>query len=333
MKSVLDGADTSYAWLPRPTVPAFNPLLGTDRTAENKKPLRAVSSIEQSCAKNKRHYDRRLRRVLPHSLVKKIQDVEGFLHDVTRTDTSWAALYCSGFAARLKGARVLEVGAGDGLNALVMAALGAQVTCVDISAETPSLVHAAAQELGLASQIQALSGDVAEMALDFPVPFDFVVGKAFLHHLTHEQEARCLRKTAEVLQPGGEARFAEPAVNSPLLDACRWLVGVSGRPSKLDRAAFSEYLDADPHPERDNSSAHYRQQATPFFEQVEIVPIGGLERFERLMSAGPSQRRFRRGALRAERWLPYAVQLKIARAQTIVLSSPRQSVPRLRATG
>jgi 2-polyprenyl-3-methyl-5-hydroxy-6-metoxy-1,4-benzoquinol methylase len=213
------------------------------------------------------------------------------------------------------------------LNALVMAALGAEVTCIDISEESPPLIRAAADALGLASSVDAICGDFTEMSLDVPTPFDFVVGKAFLHHLTHEQETQCLRRAAEIIRPGGQARFAEPAVNSALLDACRWLVPVPGRPSRLDREAFRAYIEDDPHPERDNSTAHYVTQGERFFERVEIIPIGGLERFSRFLPQSAFNRRFRRGALRVERWLPYALQLLIARAQTIVLSSPRRLGP------
>jgi 2-polyprenyl-3-methyl-5-hydroxy-6-metoxy-1,4-benzoquinol methylase len=280
-------------------------------------------SIETNNARNKRHYDRHLRAVAPKTIAEKVRDLESFLDDVTRTDTSWAALYTGGFAARLEGARVLEVGAGDGLNALVMAALGAEVTCVDISEAASPLVRGAAEELGLSGRVRAICGDFAEISLDVSVPFDFVVGKAVLHHLTHEQERACLRKAATMLRPDGEARFAEPAVNSRLLDACRWLIGVPGRPSRLNRAAFRAYTAADPHPQRDNSSAHYQRLGAQFFEGVAIVPIGGLERFERLLPKGSFHRRFRRAALRAEHWLPGRVQLTLARTQTIVLSSPR----------
>lgn len=325
MKSGGGVADTSVCLGTETDRTFFDRVVGAAQVFGQETPSRAASSLEANCTRNKRHYDRFLRDVRPHVLVEKVRNVEQFLRDATRTDTSWAALYCTGFADRLKGARVLEVGAGDGLNALVMAALGAEVTCVDISQETPPLVRIAAAELGLESKVHPMSGDFTEMDLEVPMPFDFVVGKAFLHHLTHEQEARCLRKAAQILRRGGEARFAEPAVNSPLLDACRWLVSVPGRPSRLDRAAFRAYKDADPHPERDNSSAHHVRQGTRFFEHVEIVPVGGLERFERLLPKGAFRQRFRRGALRAERWLPYQLRLRLARTQTIVLSSPRQA--------
>ena len=330
---MVDGAENNVGMETEADRTFFNRVSGAASISRHNTLSRSASSLETNGTKNKRHYDRHLRAVLPHALVDKVHDVEGFLRDVTRTDTSWAALYCAGFADQLRGARVLEVGAGDGLNALVMAALGAEVTCVDISEETPPLVRRAAGALGLASRVHALCGDVTEISLGAPRQFDFVVGKAFLHHLTHEQEARCLRMAADALRPGGQARFAEPAVNSPLLDACRWLVSVPGRPSRLDRAAFRSYREADPHPERDNSSAHYLHQGGRFFEHVEVVPIGGLERFERLLPKGPFHRPFRRAALRAERWLPYAVQMKLARAQTILLSSPRRLPAELEDAG
>jgi 2-polyprenyl-3-methyl-5-hydroxy-6-metoxy-1,4-benzoquinol methylase len=325
VQSLAAAADTTEC-VETESEPTFlDRVFGAPAYAERTAAARPEWRVETYRTRNKRHYDRHLRDVLPQSVVERVGDVEAFLDDATRTDTSWAALYCGGFAARLQGARVLEVGAGDGANTLVMAALGADVTCVDISDQAPPLVRAAAGTLGLAAKVEAISGDFTEVPLDARRPFDFVVGKAFLHHLTHEQEAWCLQRAAAILRPGGEARFAEPAVNSGVLDACRWLIAVPGRPSSLDRDAFRGYLDTDPHPARDNSSAHYRRQGRRFFEQVEIVPIGGLERFERLLPRGRFHRPFRRAALRVERWLPYGVQLKIARAQTIVLSTPRRA--------
>lgn len=324
MKSGRDAADTSGCVETEAERSLYSRAVGAVALVDRPAPSRAAHSVEANCAKNKRHYDRQLREVVSRAIVEKVRDARRFLDDAVRTDTSWAALYCGDFAARLPGARILEVGAGDGLNALVMAALGAHVTCVDISDEMPPLVRAVAAELGLEANVQAICGDFTRMPVAAVPPFDFVIGKAVLHHLTHEEEARCLSKAADLLRPGGEARFAEPAVNNRWIDACRWLVGVPGRPSSLNRAAFRAYLEADPHPERDNSSAHYRRQGARFFARVEIVPVGGLERFERVLPRGAFLRPFRRAALRAERWLPGAVQLTIARAQTIVLSSPRR---------
>jgi len=272
---------------------------------------------------NKQHYDHSYGDVDIAALVSKVQHVDRFLDDATITDATWVALYHGDFRSRLRGADVLELGAGNGLNALVMAALGARVTAVDISEVTPHIITDAAARLGLAANITALAGDFAEMT--FPRDsFDFVVGKAFLHHLTHEVEDRYLRNSAAVLRATGEARFTEPAVNSRMLDAIRWMVPVPGRPSRLSARAWARYKAEDPHPERDNSSRHYRDAGLRYFEHAETIPLGGLHRLYRLLPNGDFNRSFRRAAFRAERLLPQPVRSKIAEGQVVILRHPRR---------
>jgi 2-polyprenyl-3-methyl-5-hydroxy-6-metoxy-1,4-benzoquinol methylase len=272
---------------------------------------------------NKQHYDHSYGDVDVAALVGKVRHVDRFLDDATVTDATWVALYHGDFRARLRGASVLELGAGNGLNALVMAALGARVTAVDISEVTPHIIAEAADRLGITENVTALAGDFAEMT--FPRDaFDFVVGKAFLHHLTHEVEDRYLRNTAAVLRPTGEARFTEPAINSQLLDALRWITPVPGRPSRLNARAWARYKAEDPHPERDNSSRHYREAGLRYFDDVQTVPLGGLERLHRFLPNGDFNRSFRRVAFRAERLLPAPLQAKIAQGQLVIMRGPRR---------
>jgi len=206
-----------------------------------------------------------------------------------------------------------------------MAAFGAEVVALDLSDETPAIIEAAAQALGLADNISAVSGDFAATA--FPAgSFDFVLGSGFLHHLTHEAEAASLRQTARLLKPSGEARFGEPAENGKLLDELRWLVPVRGRPSRLQVKAFRAYRARDPHPVRDNSADHFRRAAAPYFNEVSIVPFGGLERFHRLFPRGRSERAYRRFAHRVGSRLPGRVQEYIARSQVVILRGPRSSI-------
>jgi SAM-dependent methyltransferase len=273
--------------------------------------------------RNRERYNASYSTLDPAGVARKVRDYQRFLDDATQTDTSWVGLYGGRFAGQLAQARVLELGPGNGLNALIMAALGAEVVAVDISSRSIEILHEASRELGFTNRIEAIVGDFATLA--FPAAsFDFVVGKAFLHHLTTEQEVEYVATVARILRRTGEARFVEPAVNSPTLDALRWIIPVPGRPSLLDRKAFTAYLSADVHPRRDNSSRHYRDLGRMYFEDVEIVPIGSLERFHRLLPRGEINRLFRRWAFRVERFLPYKVRCAAARTQTIKMRKPRR---------
>ena len=272
---------------------------------------------------NKEHYERQYEAVAVSGLVKKVVQVDRFLGDAILTDTSWVGMYHGDFRRRLQGATVLELGAGDGLNALIMAKLGARVIAVDLSSVTPRLISEAAEQLGLTGRVEAYAGYFEEMHFLLPGTFDLVIGKAFLHHLTHEVEEQYLRKVAVLLRPAGQARFFEPAVNSGALDFIRWLVPVPGRPSRLSRQAFAEWKASDTHPPRDNSSEHYRRAGLRYFEQAEIVPLGGIERLHRFFPAGRSNRSFRRTAFRLENLLPVPVRMKIARSQLLIYSRPR----------
>lgn len=288
---------------------------------------------EVNKARNKAHYDSMFRSVSIDRIVEKVRNLDAFLADATRTGTGWVAMYHGQFRDRLRGARVLELGSGDGLNSLVMAAAGAHVVSIDISESARDLLQVAAARLQLDSRVQAMAGDFAQMPFE-PASFDFVVGKGFLHHLTHEVEDRYLAHAAIVLKSSGEARFAEPAVNSRLLDAIRWMVPVPGRPSRLMTRAFREYQAIDPHPARDNSSAHYRRQGGQHFSSITIVPLGAFERLHRLLPEGEFNRAFRRFAFKAEAVLPARMRSAFARGQLIVFRGPRHgeatALPRAR---
>jgi len=268
---------------------------------------------------NTRHYTALYSSLDEERLVKRATD-PGFFDRAIRTHTSWFGLYRDNFAARIAGATVLELGFGDGLNALIMARLGARVTAVEIAEPAVRSLQGTASRLGY--DIQALHGDFLSMS-NLP-SFDFIVGKAFLHHLDHATEREFLRRTASLLTPKGEARFQEPAVNSQALDRLRWIVPVPGRPSILNRPAFREWKQKDPHPERDQSSSHYQQAGLEFFESVKVLPFGALERFRRLIRQRTWSDRYASWALSAEpRLLPGGLSATLARSHTIMLARPR----------
>ncbi len=248
--------------------------------------------------------------------------LRAFLDRMTSVHASWHGLYLGGFSGRLRGTRVLELGSGNGQNACVMAALGADVTASDISIESGRILREVVDRTGLCNlRFESAATSLRSVRRR---SLDFVVGKAFLHHLTHDEESDALAEVADRLREGGEARFFEPAVNSRLLDRVRWMVPVPGRPSSLARRAFREWQEADVHPPRDNSSDHYIAAGRPFFDRAQVVPLGCLERFYRLMPRSRFQRSYRRWAHRAEMRLPEALRQSAARSQLIVFGAPRR---------
>ncbi len=281
-----------------------------------------VLDTTKNVTKNEEHYDQSYSEVSVQAIVSKISDFDSFFSDAVLTDTSWHGLYQNDFAGELKGKRVLELGCGDGMNALAMAKLGAEVVAVDISSESARIVNEAAQQLNLQQRVEGLGGDFTALPFE-DQSFDIIVGKAFLHHLTHELEREYLEKAAELLKPDGEARFFEPAENSRWLDALRWMIPVGSRPSSLNKRAFKQWQDNDPHPDRENTSSAYLGCAREFFEEVEVFPLGSLERLHRLMPQGSLNRKYRRWAHRADTKLPQSIRLSYARSQLLVYRCPK----------
>lgn len=278
----------------------------------------AVQAGMSNPARNKRHYDEHYASLTAGSVIRRFESIRASWADVLATDTSWRAMYRDGFAARLSGRRVLELGAGNGANALMMASLGACVTAVDIADPPARALAEAARQLNL--PVIAVAGDI--LSMQFDAAYDIVIGKAVLHHLTLDEEAKCLERVAILLTSVGEARFVEPAVNNRLVDALRWMTPVPGRPARWQRS-FDTWKAADPHPDRDNSDRHYRTVGLRFFHEAETHCIGGFERLHRLWP-GPS-RRMRRMLHRLDDLFPTRLQRIIARCQTVVYRRPRST--------
>lgn len=270
---------------------------------------------------NREHFDKVYSKINIDEIINKLQNLSEFLDDATKTDTSWHGIYLDGFADRIIGKRIFEHGCGYGLNALIMASLGAQVIANDISTESERIIKEVASRLKI-TNIDPLSGDFADLPFRHR-SFDFVVGKMVLHHLTHNIEEMYLSKFSKILKPDGEARFVEPSANSPLLDKLRLLVPKKNRPSIINKRAFAEWKAKDHNPDRNNSSNHFFQIGKRFFDKIQIIPVGSIEWFYRLMPQGSFNRRYRRWAHRMETKLPLTFRQKAAPSQLIVYSHPK----------
>lgn len=278
---------------------------------------------EQNTKKNKQHYDKVYADVNISRLVNIVTDVHAFLRNKTQIDTSWVCMYYNNFKDQIKGKKVLELGAGDCTNAAVMAALGAKVYANDISTKSGEIISKLNKQVFFKHPITYINGDFLKVNFK-ESDFDFVIGKAFVHHLTHEQEEAFLEKIRNCLKPEGLVRFVEPAVNNKILDALRWMVPVKGRPSSLQKSKFNQWKLEDPHPNRDNSGKHYKKIGNQFFNEVEIVSVGAIERFNRLFPNASWNRKFRKKAYKLEKLMPKFLQYQLARTQTIIYKFPKK---------
>ncbi|MEM9414747.1 MAG: class I SAM-dependent methyltransferase [Planctomycetota bacterium] len=120
--------------------------------------------------------------------------------------------------APLKGKRVLEIAAGNGIDAAILTHNGADLAAYDLSPQSIDMVNRRCKANNTAQRLRTqVTGDFAAA---FPgETFDHVVGYAALHHLPNLEELS--QQVYERLNPGGCAVFAEPVLNSRLLGLAR----------------------------------------------------------------------------------------------------------------
>lgn len=124
----------------------------------------------------------------------------------------------------LAGKRVLDVGCGDGNNALLLASLGAQVTGIDVSPKAIELAAKRAEISGVSASTRFLCGPLE--TADFPEAFfDVIWGDAILHHLLAELD-RVLPRLTAWAKPEGLMLFSEPVNFNPTLRRIRFMVPV-----------------------------------------------------------------------------------------------------------
>jgi 2-polyprenyl-3-methyl-5-hydroxy-6-metoxy-1,4-benzoquinol methylase len=124
----------------------------------------------------------------------------------------------------LRGKRVLDVGCGDGVNAVLLASLGAEVTGIDVSPKAIDLATQRAKLSGVAASTRFLCSPLENADLA-PRSFDIVWGDAILHHLLAELD-QVLPKLASWVKPGGTLLFSEPVNFSSTLRRLRFMVPV-----------------------------------------------------------------------------------------------------------
>ncbi len=116
----------------------------------------------------------------------------------------------------LDGARVADIGCGDGALTRLMTRLGARVTGIEPS--EGQLVRArAAEPAGNEDYLQGVAEDLPlpDASLDVAVFFNS------LHHVPVAHQAQALREAARALKPGGRLCVIEPLAEGPHFQANR----------------------------------------------------------------------------------------------------------------
>lgn len=278
-------------------------------------------SVQNNLSVNTSHYNQLYEGLDIAELVRKFQNPEKLFERSQRKVLSTKAFFSGAFEQELSNKCVLEVGAGNGLLTCLMSHFGALVTAHDISPKSANLISELATALNF--KVATYHDNLTELPVD-DRSFDFVVGKSILHHLTHELEEQYYQKIAALLKDTGQARFVEPAHNMPFLRKLLLLLPSGSRPSILKKQAYKTFKNNDPHPERDNSSKHFRAVASKYFYQVDIKPFGieqSIIAFFPKGWRGPKLEAFLQKILS---FLPSWFHHKLAKVQVISCAGPKR---------
>lgn len=133
---------------------------------------------------------------------------------IVDTDVHQNTLKLWSFDKGLKGKKVLECGCGTGFFSVLLAKIGAEVWCFDLS---PQQVEITRKRAYLNDVNEKISAKVSAFEdLDYETEsFDLVVGKNILHHIPDIKDAG--RQIRRILKKGGKAIFYELSANNPIL--------------------------------------------------------------------------------------------------------------------
>lgn len=134
----------------------------------------------------------------------------------------------------VRGRRVLDLGCGHGMAAVVLARRGAHVIGCDLSAG----YLREARDRANANQSDVYWVKADAQRLPFPDrSFDAVWGNAVLHHLDMATAAAELRR---ILRPDGRAVFCEPWGGNPLVRFARRHLPYAGKERTVDEAPLRQ---------------------------------------------------------------------------------------------
>ncbi len=109
----------------------------------------------------------------------------------------------------LKGARILDVGIGDGFSSVLMALAGARVTGIEVSEAALGRAEALARRHGVDLHLQQMPGEDLRFESG---SFDGILSMSAYHHMDQQRAAD---EFARVLRSGGRLVMIDPLATNP----------------------------------------------------------------------------------------------------------------------
>lgn len=141
----------------------------------------------------------------------------------------------------LAGKLLLDVGCGDGLNAVMFAKMGAHVTGLDVSSGAIQVARRRAEVNGVSERTTFICAPV-ETADVAPDSFDIVWGDAILHHVLDDLDL-VLRHMARWCKPSGLILFSEPVNLANALRRLRFMIPIHTDATPDERPLVRAELD------------------------------------------------------------------------------------------
>ena len=176
------------------------------------------SFLSERTERERIHFNKIAIRYLPPHLVMSRDNVDRYRNPPA--DTPFPLEYAFHLLGDLEGKTIVDLGCGEGLNTVILAALGSKVIAVDISDNRLKTTNDRVQANRLQKNVLVVHGD----ATAIPIEDSRVHGVLCSSMLRHTDWIAAARQIRRILKPGGSAVFVEQVSGPIWLNKLRRLV-------------------------------------------------------------------------------------------------------------